>query len=217
MTDGRTTGPDPGDDDLGDLVAAVRRLIGVVVGAAVPGPATARAAAAVRALTDDLAAASPDGRPAHLLADGPTLVDAMPFDLVVGPLNPLAVPFELTWEPPVAIGTGTFQVAYQGAPGWVHGGAIAASFDIILTAANVLSGTAGPTVDLQVRYHRPTLLGVPVRFEAEVERRTEQRVVSRGRLVQDGRVTASATGTFAAHTRTVPRPGGAGDAVGAGD
>lgn len=198
------------DDTLGDLVAAVRRLIAVVVGVAEPGEAAGRAARALQALTDGLAQASPAERRAHMgdsgagSGRGATLADAMAFDLVVGALNPLAVPLVLSLEPPLAVATGTFGVAYQGAPGWVHGGAIASSFDIVLTAANILSGAAGPTVDLQVRYHRPTLLEVPVRFEAEVERRTDRRVASRGRLVQQEVVTASATGTFVSHTRAVP-------------
>ena len=36
----------------------------------------------------------------------------------------------------------------------------AAAFDIILTAANVMDDAAGPTVELTVRYRRPTLIGV---------------------------------------------------------
>jgi hypothetical protein len=144
----------------------------------------------------------------------------MPFDLVIGPRNPLAVPLVVrmvdpdglcseAWgapatcpddDPPfapTALAEGTFPIAYQGAPGWVHGGAIAAAFDIVLTAANIADGPAGPTVDLRVRYRRPTAVGVPVRFEAAVDHRSSRRVTSRARLVQQGAVTATATGTFA--------------------
>ena len=65
-------------------------------------------------------------------------------------------------------------------PGWVHGAALAATFDIVLTAANHLSGSAGPTVWLTIRFRRPTLVGVEARFEAEVVANDGRRVTSQG-------------------------------------
>lgn len=52
-------------------------------------------------------------------------------------------------------------------------------------------------VDLRVRYRRPTAVGVPLRFEAAVHERSSRHVVSRARLVQEGAITATATGSFA--------------------
>lgn len=220
------TGADPG----AALAEALRELIGVAVTTDAPADLLRAAADAVEAVTGRLRAHVPAGPRVHLLADAASMADAMPFDLVIGRRNPLAVPLTVHMGerpdptasgPPgggegdrpagedgaspdgpeaftaTAVAEGTFPIAYQGAPGWVHGGAIAAAFDIVLTAANIADGPAGPTVDLRVQYRRPTAVGVPLRFEAAVEHRTPRRVVSRARLVQQGTVTATATGTFA--------------------
>jgi len=132
------------------------------------------------------------GEPHHAVLHG-----SMPYDPVIGRFNPLALPISITFEPPLAVGSARFTTAYEGGPGWVHGAAIAGTFDIVLTAANQLAGAAGPTVWLTVRFRRPTLVGVDARFEAEVVSNDGRRVVSRGRLVQDGTVTAEGEGEFA--------------------
>ena len=121
----------------------------------------------------------------------------MPYDPVVGRFNPIALPVAISFEPPLAIGTAVFTTPYEGGPGWVHGAALAATFDIVLTAANHLSGAAGPTVWLTIRFRRPTLVGVEARFEAEVVSNDGRRVTSKGRLVQDGVVCVEAEGEFA--------------------
>jgi acyl dehydratase len=129
--------------------------------------------------------------------DQPPLGGAMPFDLVVGPFNPLALPVTLAFEEDKALGYATFDVGYEGAPGCVHGAALAATFDIILTAANALSGATGPTVRLNLHFRRPTLIGEEAVFEGWVTEVTERRVHSLGRIVQGGVVTVEAQGEFA--------------------
>ena len=121
----------------------------------------------------------------------------MPFDVVVGPFNPLALPVVLDFDPPKAFGRGVFDVAYEGAPGCVHGAVLASTFDIVLTGANAIVGATGPTVRLAVRYLRPTLTGVEAVFEGWVTEVTDRRVFSKGRIVQDGIITVEAEGEFA--------------------
>src|SRR5581483_11961284 len=96
-----------------------------------PAPeVTATLAAKIREVADELERHVPDVRlPRFLMAapeDGPSEVPlggAMPYDPIVGPFNPLAVPVRLAFEPPKAYGYATFGVAYEGAPGCVHGSA----------------------------------------------------------------------------------------------
>jgi acyl-coenzyme A thioesterase PaaI-like protein len=128
---------------------------------------------------------------------GAAMDGAMPYDPVIGRYNPIALPVTIEFQPPLAIGTAVFTTPYEGGPGWVHGAALAATFDIVLTAANHLSGSAGPTVWLTIRFRRPTLVGIEARFEAEVVANDGRRVTSRGRLVQDGLVCVEAEGEFA--------------------
>src|SRR6202035_5282077 len=68
-----------------------------------------------------------------------TLAAAMPFDMVIGSCNPVALPLTIEFEPPKAIGRAVFTAPYEGAPGCVHGAVLAAAFDIMLTAANVIA------------------------------------------------------------------------------
>lgn len=192
------------DDGLAErerLAAAVRRL-------AVLSVTTLGGAEEIRALTADLE------RAADLLAhlpsqaegprfdpagggDGPTALDqVMPFDMVVGRCNPTAPPVTITFDPPRALGVARFAATHEGAPGWVHGAAVAAAFDMVLTAANLVRGVAGPTVSLSLRYRRPTLLGEDCRFEAWVASVEGKRVRTRGRLVQDAGTTVEAEGEF---------------------
>ena len=79
----------------------------------------------------------------------------------------------------------------------MHGAVLAATFDIILTAANAIAGATGPTVRLAVRYLRPTLIDEEAVFEGWVTEVTDRRVFSKGRIVQDGIVTVEAEGEFA--------------------
>jgi acyl-coenzyme A thioesterase PaaI-like protein len=131
-----------------------------------------------------------------------TLAAAMPFDVVIGSCNPVAPPIEVSFEPPLAVGRVSFTPHYEGAPGCVHGAVIAGAFDIMLTAANVMAGAAGPTVSLSIRYRKPTLIDQPVRFEAWVTEGTPRRAHSRGRLLQGEVVTVEAEGVFATLDRS---------------
>ena len=171
-----------------------------------PAPgAFADAAARIGALADELAAEVPDdgSQPVGRFAEesvGPdelaTLTSAMPFDMVVGSCNPVAPPIEIWFDPPKAHGNVVFAPQYEGAPGCVHGAAIAAAFDIILTAANVVADAAGPTVELSIRYRKPTIIGIATVFESWVTEVTDRRTFSTGRLLQDGVVKVEATGEF---------------------
>jgi len=190
--------------EAGALADVLRRLIRLSVSTA-PSPEV------TRELTDQLTAVA-DRMEMHLPdvplprfvspdEDGPPrdppLGASMPFDLIVGRFNPLALPVTLEFDPPKALGRATFDVAYEGAPGCVHGAALAATFDIILTAANAVAGATGPTVRLSLRFRRPTLIGEEAVFEGWVTEVTERRIFSLGRIVQGGVVTVEAEGEFA--------------------
>ena len=149
-----------------EMADVLRRLIRLSVSAAPPAAETARLTARLSELADELEThlpAEPLPRFIPPDEDGPPkdvpLGGAMPYDVVVGPFNPVALPVVLDFEPPRALGRGVFDVTYEGAPGCVHGAVLAAAFDIILTAANAIVGSVGPTVSLALRYVRPTLTG----------------------------------------------------------
>lgn len=187
-----------------DLADVLRRLIRLSVSTAPSARETAALTAQLTAVADRMESHVPQLPLPRFIApaeDGPPrdppIGSSMPFDLIVGAFNPLALPVRLEFDPPKALGYATFDVGYEGAPGCVHGAALAATFDIILTAANAIAGATGPTVRLQLRYRRPTLVSEEAVFEAWVTEVTERRIFSQGRIVQGGEVTVEADGEFA--------------------
>jgi len=120
--------------------------------------------------------------------------DQSPF---MGLANPLA--------PPITIGqvgergaeaTVTFGSAYEGPPGSVHGGYVAAAFDEVLGFVQSRSGNPGMTGTLTIRYRRPTPLHTELFFEAEILRIEGRKIFTRGRLFAANEVTAEADGLF---------------------
>jgi acyl-coenzyme A thioesterase PaaI-like protein len=182
----------------------------VVTSAASPEVLMAAAGRAV-ALADELSASVPVptavprarySEPQIQSGDVTPMAAAMPFDMIVGSCNPVAPPIDISFEPPKAIGTVTFTAQYEGAPGCVHGAALAGAFDIILTAANFVANAAGPTVELTIRYLKPTVISEAAVFEGWVTERIGRRIHSRGHLIQNGVITVEAVGEFVAMERS---------------
>jgi len=187
------------------LTAAVRRLIASSVTSTATPEELSDAAKRIAALADELdrSVPTPGAVPTPRFADHPiqpegaaTLAAAMPFDMIIGSCNPVALPITVEFEPPKAIGRAIFTAPYEGAPGCVHGAALAGAFDMMLTAANVLANGAGPTVQLSIRYLKPTLIAEPAVFEAWVTRFEGRRTHSKGQLIQGGVITVEAVGEF---------------------
>jgi hypothetical protein len=194
-----------------DLATAVRRLMVATVTATASPELVTETARQVAALAERLERHVPESGPVptarfaeHTVASEEidTLTSAMPFDMVVGSCNPVALPLTIEFDPPKAIGRALFTAPYEGAPGCVHGAVLAGAFDLMLTAANVLADAAGPTVSLTIRYRKPTLIAQPALFEAWVTSRDGRRIHSEGRLVQNGVVTVEAVGEFASMDRS---------------
>jgi acyl-coenzyme A thioesterase PaaI-like protein len=113
-----------------------------------------------------------------------------------GRSNPLAPPVIVTERPGRVEGTVIFGPAYEGGPGAVYGGFIAAAFDGMLGRSVISSGRLGVTRSLTVRYLHPTPLSTPLRIEAAVEQAEDRNIVASGRLWSDDRVTCEAEAVF---------------------
>jgi acyl-coenzyme A thioesterase PaaI-like protein len=122
--------------------------------------------------------------------------DYLPRSPLVGVVSPLAPPIAYEERDGRLVARGVFHAAYEGPPGYVHGGWIALGFDEILGMANISSGHPGMTGRLSIRYRRPTPLHRPVLFEAWTDQVDGRRVVTRGTLTVDDSVTAEAEGLF---------------------
>ncbi len=181
------------------LAAAIRRATETLVGVDLPLDGVRRAADELEQLVERFEAL-PDAE-----AEGFSEMSVAPraegfFDRspVLGQANPVAPPLTLELHPDRIVATATFGTAYEGPPGCVHGGWIAASFDEVLGAAQSLSGTGGMTAFLHVDYRSPTPLHQHVRFEGELDRREGRKVFTRGRLLHGDRLCAEAEALFVA-------------------
>lgn len=108
--------------------------------------------------------------------------DRSPF---YGAMNPLSMPMRMERDDSVGefgaiLGTAEFTEPYEGPPGHVHGGFIAAAFDEVVGMAQSLTGRPGMTGKLSVTYRSPTPLHMPIVFKGWVERIDGRKIFTRG-------------------------------------
>jgi acyl-coenzyme A thioesterase PaaI-like protein len=117
---------------------------------------------------------------------------------LVGRLNPLAPPLALTMHDDFIEATVTYGLAYEGPPGCLHGGLVAAGFDEVLGFAQALGGAPGMTGRLTIHYRSPTPLFQPVRYVCRFDRIDGRKIYASGelRVVADDRLCAESEGLF---------------------
>lgn len=153
----------------------LRTLVDTVVRTDAPPDVLHRAADAVRRLTGQLA-----GR-RRARGEIPT-TDEFPggvrmYSPVTGSGSPLAPPLRVTPVEGGLSGTCALGIAHEGPPGYGHGGMSAMLLDELMGRACAAVGMPAMTTSLQIRYHRPVLLEVPLRVHAHVTG-TEGRTIS---------------------------------------
>lgn len=113
----------------------------------------------------------------------------------VGRYDPAFPEYELQVAGDRAEGTVSFPMLFEGPPGYVHGGFVAVLFDLVIQHHNCAVGVAGKTAGLDVRYHAPTPVLVPLRID--VARTHDDRWIHSTATLHLGDVTC-ATGTVRA-------------------
>jgi acyl-coenzyme A thioesterase PaaI-like protein len=114
----------------------------------------------------------------------------------IGRANPLAPPIRLEDIDGLVHGRVTFGSAYEGPPGCVHGGYVAAAFDELLGATQSLSGSPGMTGTLTVKYRSPTPLHTELHLEGRLVRVDGRKIYTEGRLMAGDRLCAEADAVF---------------------
>ena len=123
--------------------------------------------------------------------------DLLEFSPMAGPSNAIAPPMVIVQEDRERlVGHVRFSAAYEGGPGLVHGGYVAAAFDELLGLVQSLTGDAGMTGTLKVRYRSPCPLERKLRMEGVVHRVEGRKIVTRGTLHAGERLVAEAEATF---------------------
>lgn len=190
-------------EEIRNLADALRELIERFVATSAPLEVFAGIADELRAVTAKLA----DYPQEHLFfgfAEGSTaggaakdqhlgMLDNSP---LMGRANPLAPPVRFEIFDDRVTGTVQFGLAYEGPPGHVHGGFVAAAFDELLGLTQSLSGTPGMTARLVVNYRRPTPLRNELRLEGTLDRVDGRKIYVSGRLYDGETLCAEADGLF---------------------
>ena len=199
MTTGRA-------DSVRDLADAVRALLHEMVATSAPPEVFAGVADELRAVARRF---EPHPRQ-HLyegireaaIADTGSLSEDYegPFDLspLMGRANPIAPPLRLEVKGHEVEGTATFGPAYEGPPGCVHGGMVAAAFDELLGLVQMLGGNPGMTGRLVVHYRSPTPLGTELTLRGRIARTEGRKTICTGEIHDGDRLCAEAEGLFVA-------------------
>jgi acyl-coenzyme A thioesterase PaaI-like protein len=199
-----TDGPWASPDDPGHRVGAALRRLATIALAGTPDDATLeRLAEQLEALTpatdaeavgsryrdedrpppDGSRSVQPNGNGTHPLC---------------GPRNPIAPPIRLRMGDGVVFCDVVYDVRFEGLPGLVQGGFIAAAFDIMLGQGVAISGQGGVTGSLSVKYLAPTPLYRPLVYEGRFDRLDGRKTFARAtlRTVAEGTLCAEAEGVF---------------------
>jgi len=119
------------------------------------------------------------------------------FSPLIGRSNPLAPPIEVSADDQGGVTARVvFGSAYEGPPGCVHGGYVAAAFDEVLGYAETFSGSPGMTGTLNVVYRSPTPLHTEVVFRARIERVEGRKIYVHGTLHAGTRLCAESDAIF---------------------
>lgn len=166
----------------------------------------ANAGPALRAMTSAMQRAREDADSSRGGGTGPGVADVEQYAFfdqspLIGLANPLSPPLELDYDPEDGSrlrGRVEFGPAYEGPPGCVHGGYVAAVFDELLGATQSLSGSQGMTAHLGVDYRSPTPLGVELVVRGWLERTEGRKIWARATLHAGERLCAEADALFLA-------------------
>jgi acyl-coenzyme A thioesterase PaaI-like protein len=173
------------------LGEALRRLLDVAVETGA-SPAELRAAAiAIDSVTASLR--SPVVR-ANMAVDRDSYRAHMS---LVGGLSHPAAP-QLVLEPSGNGVTGqvTVGTVFQGGPGLVHGGVLALLIDHAMGCVAASPERPAMTVQLSLRYRRPTPIGVPLTVAAQLDRIEGRKLRLSATISAAGRVTVDAVAIF---------------------
>lgn len=190
--------PDERQREMRRVADAARQVIERLVATRAPQDALARAADLLESAVAELAG-HPQGRVYEGFAESANAGSTHGFfdhSPIIGLANPLAPPLRLTSADGRILGAARFGSAYEGPPGAVHGGYVAAAFDEVLGMAQSLGGTPGMTGTLTIRYRRPTPLHADLRFEASLDRIEGRKLFTSGRLYAGDVLCAEAEGLF---------------------
>ncbi len=196
------TDPNPLQLEKRRAGAALRRIIDGIIMKHPDAQAMAALANQLEALADGLTAMpekiSRTGFGSRMSPEDAR--DFVEFSPLTGRSNPIAPPVDLWIEGDRVHGQVHFSRGFEGAPGLVHGGHVAAVFDELLGFTQGLSKQPGMTGTLTIVYRAPTPLLTDLRLEGVYEGMEGRKIFTSGKLFAGETLLAEAKGLFIALT-----------------
>lgn len=182
------------------LADELRRVIARLAVVRPPAEELDRAAEAASAFADRLDSLPERAGSWEISEAGLQPRDFVAFSPVSGSGNPMAPPVRMRVvehgeDDYHIVGDVTFGPAYEGPPGHVHGGMVAAMFDELLGFTQL---SPGFTAYLKVDYRKPTPLNRPLQLEAWIDSVDGRKRLVRGTCTLDDTVLSEAEGLFIA-------------------
>jgi acyl-coenzyme A thioesterase PaaI-like protein len=207
-TSGRRGLPAMVDTPLIGLASAIRLLTTATIGTVLDDDDVAAATASVVAIAEHLEGGSSPREPDGATSRPRAARDFFRTSPMSGAINAIAPPLAVQVVDGGGLGasqihaTASFDIAYEGPPGSVHGGILAAAFDDLLGLAVFVAGCNAVTGSLEVRYRKPTPLWTELRFEARWVSQRGRKIHAWAGCFDGDTLTAEADGLFVAITNS---------------
>jgi hypothetical protein len=130
------------------------------------------------------------------------VLDILDYEIFTGLSTPISPPMTLWLDGDLVRGKANLGLTFQGPPGRVHGGVIAAMMDVLLAKTQDLSRSMGVTGTLNLRFIRATPLKTDIDMEARILRIEGRKLFCEGRFIVNGETTVHAEGIWIAMRET---------------
>ena len=193
--------PEPTAETLGkrEVTAQLRALFHAIHRTGASASQLADVAAHLRTQWEILSASEAPHEPSEAIAVA-GMEDFHDRSPITGHANPMAPPADLRAdvEAGVVRGEVTFGPAFEGAPGIVHGGFVAALLDEALGMACIFSGGPGMTAELTTRYRHHTPIGTALEVEARLDSVDGRKIRTSGAVRHGDEILVEGSGLFIA-------------------
>jgi acyl-coenzyme A thioesterase PaaI-like protein len=196
MAEIRARPPDERDTARRRAAAALRTLNEIVLTGDIDHAGLAQLAARLDAVVENTSL-KPGLSRYGAASEGPSVIYLMNETHPIGGLgNPVAAPFTPSFDGDTIRGEFRFPLTFEGTPGLVHGGFVAATFDHLLGGAAIRSGHPIVTGTLTIRYLRPTPTNTDLVIECWPGEVRGRKVMTHGRLRNGDEVLVEADALF---------------------
>jgi hypothetical protein len=118
------------------------------------------------------------------------------YSILNGKSSAVAFPMETRIEGDRVKGNAFVPLPFQGPPMRVHGGIVAAMFDVLLAQTQAIAKVMGYTASLDITYKAATPLETELELEAWIEKIDGRKMYNAGEIRMNGEVCASAKGLW---------------------